>query len=327
VKKNLFLRLWRLLFRFSFPLPCALTLALRIKKNFYALVLAIIILNSVIGCSKNDLSLQNEKRTSEKNIYSSVISLAPSLTEIMYVIEADSALAGVTEFCVYPESAKLKPKIGGYVNLNFEQLMILKPDLILALPAHRDNFSRFDQMKIPYKVFSQKTVSDVRESILGIGILLGKKEKAENFLKIFDAEFSKKNIVENSKRPKVLIIVGREFGHLKNAVCAGRKTFYNDLIEYAGGVNAAPESDMEYNSVNAESIVSMNPDIIIEIFAPHSGMIAFKDENLLRKDWDIFPKVNAIKNNKVYYIIKDYATLPGPRLYLLYRDIKHIIYK
>ena len=296
------------------------------KISFIYLILLFFFTNCDSINFKTSIQKNNKKNISlNQNNYTRIVSLAPSLTEIMFVLNADTQLAGVTEFCVYPQKALSKPKIGGYTNINFEQLVIIKPDLILALPIHQDYFKKFKQLNIPYKLFSEKKVSDIRNSIIEIGRLLKKNNETENFLKTFDNEFNEKINQTILQKPKILIIVGREFGRLKNPVCAGKISFYNDLIEFAGGINAAPESVTEYNSLNSESIVSMNPDIIIEIFAPHSGMTAYKDEDKLRNDWKIFKNVNAVKNGRIHYIIKDDATVPGPRIYLLYRDIKKII--
>ncbi len=293
-----------------------------IKKLIFSFIIIILF----YSCSNINEQQRKNNTQFEKKIYNRVISLAPSLTEIVYILNADTQLVGVTQFCVYPQEAQQKPKIGGYTNINFEQVISLKPDLILALPVHQNNFKKFEQLKIPFKEYRQNTVDDIRNSILKISEFLGRENEASNFLKIFDKEM---NIaidgIDRSKKFKVLIIVGRNFGELKNAVCAGRHSFYNDLIERSGGINAAPESALEYNSLNAESIVSMNPDIIIEIYAPHSGMTAAKDENKLRKDWNIFKNVNAVKNQRIHYIIRDYATLPGPRIYLLFNNIKEIV--
>jgi iron complex transport system substrate-binding protein len=288
--------------------------------NYLFLLFLIFVLNS---CSENTVV---EKIKNQNKEYRRIVSLAPSLTEILYVLDADTQIAGVSEFCVYPEDAKTKTKIGGYMNINFEQLMILQPDLILALDAHQSNFQKFDQLGFEYVMFSQNSVETIRNTIFQIGDLIGKEKEAEIFLDKFDNTFLSKNIsFDKESVQKVLIIVGREFGKIRSVVCAGQKTFYNDLIEYAGGRNAAPYSNLEYNSINAESILSMNPDIIIEIYTPHQGMHSNFSPDVLRSDWDILSSISAVQNNCIYYIIEDYATVSGPRIYLLYQDIKNII--
>lgn len=288
-------------------------------KYLFLLYLIFIFLN----CSEKNV-VDNFK---EQNIeYKRIVSLAPSLTEILYVLNADTLIAGVTEFCVYPENAKSKPKIGGFMNINFEQLMILQPDLILALDVHQSNFQKFDRLGFEYVMFKQDSVNSIRQSIEKISRLINKEKKADIFLEKYDNIFQSE-IIENDKSPKqrVLIIAGREYGQIKSVICAGQKSFYNDLIEHTGAINAAPYSNLEYNSINAESIISMNPDIIIEIYTPHQGMHSNYSTDLLRKDWNILNSVNAVKNNRIYYIIEDYATVPGPRIFKLFQDIDKIV--
>lgn len=288
--------------------------------KYLLLLFFILVLNNCSEkCTINKIENSNKQ-------YNRIVSLAPSLTEILYVLNADTQIVGVTEFCIYPENAKIKPKIGGYMNINFEQLMILQPDLILALDAHQGHFRKFDRLGFEYVMFKQNSVDTIRNTIIQIGDLIGRKKEAEIFIKKFDEAFESENtLYDKDNAKKVLIIVGREFGKIKSAVCAGQTSFYNDLIEYAGAVNAAPFSHLEYNSINAESILSINPDIIIEIYTPHPGMHANYSSDVLRSDWDILEYVNAVKNNRIHYIIEDYATVPGPRIYKLFLDIKKIL--
>ena len=65
-----------------------------------------------------------------------VISMAPNLTEIVYDIGAGDELVGVTDYCRFPPEAKRKEKIGGWLNPNYEKILSLKPDLVLALQFH-----------------------------------------------------------------------------------------------------------------------------------------------------------------------------------------------
>ena len=62
-----------------------------------------------------------------------VISLSPNLTEIVYDIDAQNQLVADTEYCKFPLDARKKEKIGGWINPNFEKIVSLKPDLVLAL--------------------------------------------------------------------------------------------------------------------------------------------------------------------------------------------------
>ncbi|MFI5223496.1 MAG: helical backbone metal receptor, partial [Nitrospirales bacterium] len=79
-----------------------------------------------------------------------VISLAPSITEILYAIGLSDEIVGVTEFCDYPPAALQKPKIG-YAQPNIETIVALQPDLVLAPRAflRADLLAKLEQLKIP----------------------------------------------------------------------------------------------------------------------------------------------------------------------------------
>ena len=74
-----------------------------------------------------------------------IISLAPGITEILYALELDNRITGVTTFCDWPAAARQKTKIGGFTNPSIEKIVALRPDLILAPPtataAKRSNSS------------------------------------------------------------------------------------------------------------------------------------------------------------------------------------------
>ncbi len=61
-----------------------------------------------------------------------IISLAPSITEILFALGLNEEIVGVTDFCDYPEAALNKPRIGGFINPSIEKIVSLKPDLIIA---------------------------------------------------------------------------------------------------------------------------------------------------------------------------------------------------
>ena len=64
-----------------------------------------------------------------------IVSLVPSVTELMYAIGAEDLLVGVTDFCDYPPAARQKPKVGGMLAPSLETLVALKPDLVIATTA------------------------------------------------------------------------------------------------------------------------------------------------------------------------------------------------
>ena len=80
-----------------------------------------------------------------KIMYTRIVSLAPSNTEILYALGAKDCLAAVTRYCDFPEEAKKKPRIGGWLDINDELVKSFNPDLILT--------STFVQNKIDVSMY------------------------------------------------------------------------------------------------------------------------------------------------------------------------------
>src|SRR2546423_8078794 len=102
-----------------------------------------------------------------------VISMAPSVTEILFAVGLDAEVVGVTTFCDYPAKAKTKPKVGAAIP-NLEAILGLKPDLVVAGDNIRpDILAKLEQLKIPVFVLSAKTLEDVLGHISTVGRMVG----------------------------------------------------------------------------------------------------------------------------------------------------------
>ncbi len=119
-------------------------------------------------------------------------------------------------------------------------------------------------------------------------------------------------------------------GHSKNSgqastiFVAGQNDFYNDLINLAGGVNAYTDKTLKTGTLSQEGILSLNPDIIIDVFPEPD------DHNYdlvkVNQQWQSLSQVNAVKNRRVHIIEEDYATIPGPRLALLLQQMAELFH-
>src|SRR3989442_7443303 len=90
-----------------------------------------------------------------------VVSLAPSVTEILFAVGLDAEVVGVTTFCDYPAKAKSRPKVGAAIP-NLEAILGLKPDLVVGTDSIRqDVLAKLEQLKTPVFVLSAKTLEDV----------------------------------------------------------------------------------------------------------------------------------------------------------------------
>ncbi len=114
-----------------------------------------------------------------------IISLAPSLTEILFALGLGDNIVGVTTFCDYPEEAKKKPKIGGMSNPSLEAVISLKPDVVvLTTDGNPKEFEeRLVSLKIKTYVYEARTITELPQGIRNLANAMGVKERGERLAK------------------------------------------------------------------------------------------------------------------------------------------------
>ena len=238
-----------------------------------------------------------------------IVSMAPAITEIVFALDKGHLLVGNTKFCDYPEEAKKIKRIGGYMDLNLEILIDLQPDLIILYPEHASNIKVLEG-KTKFLTVQHGNLADLFDAIGKIADELNVKAKGTGIIKEIRQTFAEvKQKAGNTPKVKALLVAGRNPDSLSNLYIIGKKDFLNEILDIAGGVNAYT-GDISYPNISIESIVSMNPDVIIELSAYNQKI---KDKDIIGV-WRQFPIINAAKNNRIR-IIRDPVWLrPGPRV-------------
>jgi iron complex transport system substrate-binding protein len=189
-----------------------------------------------------------------------VVTLAPSLSEVVLALGAGDRLVGVTRFDDDPRTASL-PRIGGYNDPQPEAVLAVKPDLIIAEPApsNRGPVTTLARLGVPVEAFPLSTVADIESAIVGIAQLLGVADQGRALAAGLEtARAEARKAARGRPRVKALLVVG-----LEPLVVAGRHSFAGELLEDAGGENAAGDSDRPFFRLSAESAVRAAPEVIV----------------------------------------------------------------
>lgn len=254
-----------------------------------------------------------------------IVSLAPSITETLFALGVGDKVVGVTAYCKYPHEVAKIEKIGGYSDANLEKIVSLHPDLIVATKEHSRQQNYFQQIGIPVLTVDNKSCAAICSSFALIGKKCLAVTRADSLINMFKSKTN--DSWDTAKyRPKILLCVGRDNpgdGSIRSVYVAGASTVYSELINAAGGINAISDSNPEFPRLSPEGIITVNPDIIIDIA---SAMSNYSCE-LLIKDWSSIGRVSAVKTDDVNCISEGYATVPGPRLVNLIDDIRDIVSK
>lgn len=254
--------------------------------------------------------------------YHRVISFAPSITETLFALGLGDKVVGVTRYCNYPPQVKALPNIGGYVDPNFEMILSLRPDLVLILKEHSSLVDFLKKNRIEYRVIPNECYSEILQSFRTIGVIFGRQKQADTLIASIVSAAS--GSLPNKKAARVLLCIGRDnpgAGSISKVYIAGPPSFYNRLIELAGGVNAYSDSSFAYPSLSAEGIIRLSPDIIIDLMSSVSGI----RQQQVKNDWKKLSMIDAVQDSLVFCPDGDYMTIPGPRMGLIIAFIKQTV--
>jgi len=252
-----------------------------------------------------------------------IVSLAPSNTEILYAIGVGNRVVGVTSYCNYPDEAAQKPQVGGFSNPNLEQIVSLRPDLVLAARFNPlDVLEALRRLNIPVFALAPATIAEALQTLRTVGLLTGEQASAAQLEAAQQTRFQaiEQTVAEipEAHRPRVL------WGRLEAPMyTAGPGSFIGSLIRLAGGTNIAADADADWVQIGLETIVTRNPQIII--VSDHTPGDIEKGLERLRKapGWTT---VDAIASGRVYSINLDLLGRPGPRLINGLEALAHILH-
>jgi iron complex transport system substrate-binding protein len=245
-----------------------------------------------------------------------IVSTAPSLTETLFALGLGPRVAGVTEFCRYPPEALNKPRIGTFLEPNFERILAQRPDLVLVVRNPVQLAARLSQLGLRAVEIPQDTVAEILASIQQIGRLTGAESRAAALTASIQRDLDAvRQRAAKLPRRKVLFLVGRSPGTLQGMVGVGPGTFIDELIRMAGGVNVLADSPMAYPRVSVEQILAADPDVILDMgdFAHHEGKPLESPENF-RAVWAPYRPLRAVRENQVRQVAGEALIRPGPRV-------------
>jgi iron complex transport system substrate-binding protein len=257
-----------------------------------------------------------------------IVSLAPSTTEILFDLGLGSKVVGVTRFCDYPSSATSVAKIGGLMDMNYEAIVKLHPDLAVLLTTHRDAQRELSKVKIKTLLTPHEKIADIHEAIRMIGEACAAQDAASQRLDNLTSRTEVvRRAVEKCPRPRVLVCVGRDasVNELNEIYVAGRHTFYDEIIEAAGGVNAFPDGKIPYPQITPEGVLRINPDVIIDLVTEHIGPGKKNPEQIVQQ-WNVVRLVNAVRKHQVFVLNDNDALRPGPRYIQFLEKLAHLLH-
>lgn len=236
-----------------------------------------------------------------------LVSLSPSLTEIVFSLGREDWLVGVTDFCDYPPAARAKPRVGGTVTPDLERVLQVRPNLVLATAEGnpRELVGHLARFGVPVFGVKPEGYAGILDSIRVLGRALQAAGPASALVRSMDEQAARiHRAVAGRLRPRVLYLVWSD-----PLIAAGPASFIHDLLRIAGGENVLKERTVPYPRVSLEEVVARAPEVIL--VASHLDAMDRPSTFVRGSLWQGIP---AVRSNRVVAVPGDTIHRFGPRV-------------
>ena len=230
-----------------------------------------------------------------------IVSLLPSLTESVCALGKCGTLVGVDRFSNWPKSIQALPKLGGIGDINIEQIVRLKPDVVLLEKAS-PVIARLNELGIKTIALDVKSMGDEKRALQKLDTMLGTSESARVWNQI-EKEIMRANKQLFAKDDNIRVY----FEVNPAPFAAGSTSFIGEILTQLNVVNIIPKALGPFPKINPEFVVQAKPDVIL---LTESTIVDIQK----RPGWNSIP---AVKRNRICSFTTDQNDVlvrPGPRM-------------
>jgi iron complex transport system substrate-binding protein len=235
-----------------------------------------------------------------------VVSMAPSVTEVLFSIGASAHVVAVTQSCDFPAQVGSKIRLKG-TTPSAEQIVSLKPDLVLVPQdfVRPDLLQQLDGLKVPTFLLKAASLEDVFEQVQVIARIFERQRAGEALVSGMRQRIALVRAQAQSLRsPRVLYVLNTD-----PLQSVGPGSFIHQLIELAGGRNIAAATGTAYPRLSVEDVIARDPEYLVFPAGVEEGI---PDEE--REQWRRWSSLSAVKHNRLVSVPSVLVDRPGPRL-------------
>ena len=236
-----------------------------------------------------------------------IISLAPNLTELAFAAGMGSRMVAVTAYSDYPQQAKQLPQVGDAFRLDWERLVALKPDLVLAWGSGLSSRDRatFEKMKLKVLVLEPRRLDDIPKTLRLLGRIAGTDTVAEAAARAFMQQL---DTLRRQYSGQALV---RAYFQITSAplLTINEAHIINDVLRLCGAQNVFAAVPLLTPAISNEALVKENPHVMLAIAATH------EQEEEIKRTWRGLP-LNAVRQGRMAFIHPDLISRSTPRILL-----------
>jgi len=289
------------------------------KSKLFWLSLIAFALILLSNCAGSD-----RKPQTEQNRPARIVSISPSVTEILYGIGSWPQVVAVSQYCTYPPDVVNKPRVNGWGSTNLEQVTALKPDIVIGVDAQEPFLrDKLNAIGVHSLFVKSQNLADIYAGIEQIGKAVGHASEAAELAARTRTEVEQvRSAVANHSRPRVLCVVDRVPGTLRDIYVATHGSFLDEIVSIAGGDPIAPQANSGYGKITKEAVLTLDPEVIIDMVQTPKGKLA---ENAMQV-WSELSEVRAVQGGRVFPMGHETAIHPSQFVAETARRFAHYIH-
>lgn len=232
-----------------------------------------------------------------------IISLAPNLTELTFTAGAGDKLVGVDQYSDFPEAARAIARIGDAFRVDFERVLSLRPDLVLAWDTGTSTgvIDRLRALQVRVQPLSTQRLADVGQALREIGRLAGTGATADAAAREFEQQIAALRAEYAGRSVLTVFLQVND----KPLYTVNGQQIMSEIVELCGGRNVFAQLDKFAPEVGVEAVIAANPQVIIA--TDYSGTSALAQ-------WQRWPNIAAVKQGNIYNLPPDDVTRATTRL-------------
>lgn len=240
-----------------------------------------------------------------------IVSLSPSNTELLFALELNQQIVGVTNYCNFPPEAEQKEKIGDFNanSISLERIVALKPDLVVTGAGfHQSVIEALERNNVTALAIEPENFSGIYHDIELLGKVCDRHQQADQLVASMKSRIE--TIVQQAKTKKTDPLLKVFYQIWDDPISStGNVSFIGEMMEMVQVENIFAELETGYAPVSEEVLIQKNPDVIL--VPEYHGGGADREKILNRNGW---AKLNAVKNDRIVFLPDDEVSRYGPRI-------------
>jgi len=234
-----------------------------------------------------------------------LVSLAPSVTEILFALDLDEHIVAVTDFCDYPAAATGKTKVGTMYQPNIEQIVGLQPDLVVTAvgASKKETVLRLERLGVPVYVLNPRNMAEIFSAIALVGVVVDREDAAHALVRTLQDRLAAVRAALSGRRPvRTLYVLWYQ-----PLITVGAGSFLHEIITLAGGENLSRAAPLDYPIYSLEEVIAAAPEVIVlnTNSAPFQRLVMEQPQR-----WSHLP---AVRDGRLYVIDAGLLNRPSPR--------------